>query len=142
MQPLPADPSFFVLTASIEGSASFGFTGDGTLLEIDFNVNLTAPPGPHNIDLARTSDGFGGSTFTTVFDLGFSPYTLDPEIFDGPDPNDSEFEVTGSNNPPVADDDDYVITTRTLVSDPILPVSAPGVLVGDTDADLDALNGY
>ena len=130
-------PGYISITLSNDGTGIITGTGGGSLVTITFHVAGHAPFGANTIDLA--ADTNGGSPFTDIADQNFNNYNLQPPPKDGPDSNDGVVTITGTNTPPVAVNDSYIITERLAAGDPGLTIAAPGILTNDTDADGDPL---
>jgi hypothetical protein len=123
-------------------------TAGGTLVAVNFHVLGNSVLGASVIDLAADTAGPGSQPATFISDAvdltsSDQPYNLTPAPQDntilspysytGPDPVDGVITITGTNLPPVAQNDTYSITERAFSSDPALSVAAPGVLANDSD---------
>jgi len=138
-------------------SAPITYTTNTTTLQSSIQAALDNNPniGPGNSVVAAINPTDVTVTFTGALGGGqfpFPPITADSSLtgtfpsiaasdtgpsgqltfgYFGTDPTDGTVTVTGTNLPPVANNDMYSITERAVATDPSLTVAAPGVLAND-----------
>ena len=133
-------PGYLDITlASHDGVHFYTGTSGGSIVTVNFHISGSALLGTTQIDLAQTT--FGGAPATGLTDQNFTDYkllplplnntALNPYEYSGSDPTDGTLTVTGVNPPPVANNDSYSVTERTVASDPGLTVASPGVMAND-----------
>lgn len=144
----PENPNSWGLNVNTNqaGQIAFGLStsstitdsGSGSLVLINFQVKSNAPLGVTNLNLGPD---FFGSTYSSIYDENFNRYTLNPPPQDNvtslspytyigtssTDQDDSTITILGTTPPPVASNDAYAVTARSVASDPSLTVGANAV---------------